>query len=58
MLETKDLSLKAIYSRSLKSAQGLAEGTSNVDLYSEDSEAGKGYDALLARQDVAAVVIA
>lgn len=53
----KNVSLKAIYSRSLKSAQGL-EGTSDVDLYSENSGPEKGYDALLARQDVVAVVIA
>ncbi|KAK2753177.1 hypothetical protein FQN54_008003 [Arachnomyces sp. PD_36] len=57
VVASKDLSLKAIYSRSLKSAQGLAEGT-DAGLYSEDSGAGKGYDDLLARQDVVAVVIA
>lgn len=31
------LSLKAIYSRSLKSAQSLAETVSDVDVYSDDS---------------------
>jgi len=42
----------------LKSAQSLAEGTSNVDLYSEDSGAEKTYDSLLARSDIGAVIIA
>jgi len=53
------LTLKAIYSRSLKSAQSL--GTeSSVDLYSEDSDQGKGkgYGAVLGRSDVHAVIIA
>jgi glucose-fructose oxidoreductase len=50
--------LKAIYSRSLNSAQSLAEGTANVDLYSEDSGAGKSFDDLLARSDIGAVIIA
>ncbi|GFF83668.1 60S ribosomal protein L32 [Aspergillus udagawae] len=54
----KDFQLKAIYSRSLKSAQDLANGTMGVDLYSEDSGPGKGYADLLAREDIAAVVIA
>ncbi|GFG05846.1 60S ribosomal protein L32 [Aspergillus udagawae] len=54
----KDFQLKAIYSRSLKSAQDLANGTTGVDLYSEDSGPGKGYADLLAREDIAAVVIA
>ncbi|RHZ44870.1 uncharacterized protein CDV56_100796 [Aspergillus thermomutatus] len=54
----KDFQLKAIYSRSLKSAQDLANGTTGVDLYSEDSGSGKGYADLLAREDIAAVVIA
>ncbi|RLL93076.1 hypothetical protein CFD26_100261 [Aspergillus turcosus] len=56
--EAKDFQLKAIYSRSLKSAQALANGTTGVDLYSEDSGPGKGYADLLAREDIAAVVIA
>ncbi|KAG2021590.1 hypothetical protein GB937_004930 [Aspergillus fischeri] len=54
----KDFQLKAIYSRSLKSAQDLASGTTRVDLYSEDSGPGKGYADLLAREDIAAVLIA
>lgn len=51
-----DLELKAIYSRSLKSAKGVSEGLSGVDLYSEDSD--KGYKDLLSREDVKAVIIA
>lgn len=51
------LSLKAIYSRSLTSAKSLASEAGDVELYSDDSE-GKGYDALLKRDDVQAVVIA
>ncbi|KAJ5558570.1 hypothetical protein N7535_008786 [Penicillium sp. DV-2018c] len=50
--------LKAIYSRSLKSAQDLASGTSEIDLYSEDSGSGKSYDDILARSDIGAVIIA
>ncbi|KAL4738593.1 hypothetical protein BDV11DRAFT_131115 [Aspergillus similis] len=56
--EAPTLSLKAIYSRSLKSAQGLAEGLEGVDLYSDDSGAGKSYQDLLARKDIGAVVLA
>lgn len=52
------LTLKAIYSRSLKSAQSLATDTSNVDLYSDDSGSGKSLDDLLARSDIHAVIIA
>ncbi|KAL3478658.1 hypothetical protein BJX99DRAFT_256306 [Aspergillus californicus] len=52
-----DLSLKAIYSRSLKSAQDIAGGLTGVDLYSDDSGEGKGYDDLLKRGDVQAVVL-
>lgn len=51
------LILKAIYSRSLNSAQGLSEGLSDVDLYSEDQE-GRSYDELLKRDDISGVVIA
>ncbi|KAF2111443.1 oxidoreductase-like protein family [Lophiotrema nucula] len=52
------LSLKAIYSRSTKSASSLAEGVSGADLYSEDSSEGKNYEALLKRDDVVGVIIA
>ena len=55
---SKDLTLKAVYSRSLKSAQSLTTGASKVDLYSDDSGEGKGYKDVLARDDVHAVIIA
>ncbi|KAF2873781.1 hypothetical protein BDV95DRAFT_488933 [Massariosphaeria phaeospora] len=55
--ETPLLELKAVYSRSLKSAQTLAEGQS-LDLYSDDAEGGKNYDELLKQDDIKAVVIA
>ncbi|KAF2004346.1 NAD(P)-binding protein [Amniculicola lignicola CBS 123094] len=54
---TPSLTLKAIYSRTLKSAQALGEGLAGVELYSEDSE-GKGYEELLQREDIGGVVIA
>ncbi|PYI34039.1 oxidoreductase family, NAD-binding Rossmann fold protein [Aspergillus indologenus CBS 114.80] len=53
-----DFALKAIYSRSLQSAQNLASGVEGVDLYSEDAGAGRSYADLLAREDVQAVIIA
>lgn len=49
------LTLKAIYSRSLKSAQSLG---ANVDLYSDDSGVGHTYHDLLLRSDVHAVILA
>lgn len=51
------VTLKAIYSRSLKSATALAENISDVDLYSDDSD-GKTFDDLLKRDDVKALIIA
>jgi predicted dehydrogenase len=51
------LSLKAIYSRSLKSAKALSENLSDVELYSNDSD-GKTFDDLLKRDDIKGVVIA
>ncbi|EXJ94536.1 hypothetical protein A1O1_02932 [Capronia coronata CBS 617.96] len=54
----KELSLKAVYSRSLKSAKSLEVDESKVDLYSEESGAGKSLDDLLARSDIQAVIIA
>lgn len=55
-------SLKAIYSRSLKSAEKTAalntRSDSTPDLYSSDSGAGKSYDDLLARDDIKAVILA
>ncbi|OJJ66927.1 hypothetical protein ASPBRDRAFT_48457 [Aspergillus brasiliensis CBS 101740] len=66
ILSTSPLfTLKAIYSRSLKSAETLISGSKNedalrnVELYSEDSsEPGRGFQDLLAREDVQAVIIA
>jgi len=54
---TPQLSLKAVYSRSLKSAKTLSENLSDVELYSDDSD-GKTYDDLLKRDDIKGVVIA
>lgn len=54
---TQLLVLKAVYSRSLKSAKSLSENLSDVDLYSEDSE-GKTYEDLLKRDDIKGVIIA
>lgn len=62
MLATPSLSLKLIYSRSLKSAQSTSEllPTSHgpVELYSEDSGPAKTYDHVLARSDIVGVIIA
>ena len=49
------LTLKAIYSRSLKSAKNLGV---SVDLYSDDSGSGKTYHDLLLRDDIHAVILA
>jgi hypothetical protein len=55
--DTPSLSLKAVYSRSLKSAKTLSEKLSDVEIYSDDQE-GKKFDDLLKRDDVKGVVIA
>lgn len=55
MKATSHLNLKAIYSRSLKSAHAL---NANVDLYSDDAGSGKTYHDLLLRGDIHAVIIA
>ncbi|KAG9255512.1 oxidoreductase family protein [Emericellopsis atlantica] len=55
------LSLKAIYSRSLKSAQetaALATNGASLELYSNDAGVGRTYHDLLLRDDVHAVIIA
>jgi predicted dehydrogenase len=52
---TPQLALKAVYSRSLKSAQAV---NANVDLYSDDVGVGKTYHDLLLREDIQAVIIA
>ncbi|OQO10239.1 hypothetical protein B0A48_04597 [Cryoendolithus antarcticus] len=57
VLDSPDLSLKAIYSRSHASAESVSESASlkDIDLYSEDS---KPLSELLSRKDVSAVIIA
>ncbi|CAN9257116.1 unnamed protein product [Alternaria alternata] len=55
--DTPSLSLKAVYSRSLKSAKTLSEKLSDVELYSDDQD-GKKFEDLLKRDDVNGVVIA
>jgi len=56
-LETPQLSLKAVYSRSLKSAKDVTEDLKEKPtLYSEDSD--KGYDDLLKDTNIHAVIIA
>lgn len=57
-MSNKDLSLKAIYSRSSKSASALLETAGNVSIYSDDSGSGNTYHDLLLRDDVQAVVVA
>ena len=52
------MTLKAIWSRSLKSAKTLEANEKEVELYSEDSEAGKTLDDLLRRSDISAIIIA
>jgi predicted dehydrogenase len=52
------LVLKAIYSRSLKSAKALSESAGHVDLYSNDSPSGKTYHDLLLRSDIDAIIVA
>lgn len=49
--------LKAVYSRSLKSAQSLSENLKDVNLYSDDSGPGKTYYDLLLCDDIQAVII-
>ena len=59
--KTDLLTLKAIFSRSLKSAKdlaGIAKDASAVELYSTDAGEGKAYKDLLAREDIDAVIIA
>lgn len=58
MQACSNLALKAIYSRSLKSATALGEKAGGVDLYSDDAGAGKTYHDLLLRTDIQAVIIA
>ncbi|CAH0027450.1 unnamed protein product [Clonostachys rhizophaga] len=57
-----DLSLKAIFSRSLSSAQKTAElvpeGQPKPQLYAADAGSGREYQDLLSQQDIQAVIIA
>ena len=53
------LSLKAVYSRTQKSAEKLAQHSANVDAYfGSPSTLGCSLDDLLNRQDIGAVIIA
>ncbi|KAF9882430.1 oxidoreductase nad-binding rossmann fold protein [Colletotrichum karsti] len=56
------LTLKAIYSRSRKSAEDTASRVTKSgaapDLYSDDSGAGKSFKDLLARDDIQALILA
>ncbi|KUI72939.1 hypothetical protein VM1G_08396 [Cytospora mali] len=62
VLATPWLTLKIIYSRSLKSAQEtsklLPDSHEEVDLYSEDSAPGNSFKDVLARPDIVGVLIA
>lgn len=62
MLASPLLSLKIIYSRSLKSAQSTSDlipaSHAPVELYSEDSGPGRTFDDVLARPDIVGVIIA
>lgn len=62
VLKCKNLTLKAIYSRSISSAEGTAkeipEGAATPDLYANDAGVGKTYHDLLLREDIQAVIIA
>ncbi|KUL85102.1 hypothetical protein ZTR_08313 [Talaromyces verruculosus] len=56
ILAFKDLELKAIYSRSLKSATDVAGKVSQkIDLYSEDTS--QSYEDILKRDDIQALVV-
>ncbi|KAI0392074.1 NAD(P)-binding protein [Xylariaceae sp. FL0594] len=56
------ISLKAVWSRSLKSAEETAklasEGGATVDVYSSESGPEKSYDELLKRSDIDGVILA
>ncbi|KAF4472356.1 NAD-binding Rossmann fold oxidoreductase family [Fusarium albosuccineum] len=56
IVASKDLALKAVYSRTNKSASSIADNVSYpLDLYTDED--GKGFDALLERTDIEAVVL-
>ncbi|VUC38129.1 unnamed protein product [Clonostachys rosea] len=53
---SKDLVLKAVYSRTLKSAQSISAAVNRkLDLYTE--EGSEGYDAILKRDDIQAIIV-
>ncbi|KAI0528269.1 hypothetical protein F5B22DRAFT_641240 [Xylaria bambusicola] len=56
------ISVKAVWSRSLKSAEGtaksLADAGASVEVYSSESGSGKSYDDLLKREDIVGVIVA
>lgn len=56
------LTLKAIYSRSLASAESAASGVPGshapVDLFAEDAGPGRSFDDVIARPDITGVIIA
>uniref|UniRef100_A0A8H7NCQ0 Gfo/Idh/MocA-like oxidoreductase N-terminal domain-containing protein n=1 Tax=Bionectria ochroleuca TaxID=29856 RepID=A0A8H7NCQ0_BIOOC len=62
LFKCADLSLKAIFSRSLSSAQKTAElvpeGQPKPQLYAADAGSGREYQDLLSQQDIQAVIIA
>ncbi|KAI1325713.1 NAD-binding Rossmann fold oxidoreductase family protein [Xylariaceae sp. FL0255] len=56
ILASKHLEIKAVFSRSMKSAEAVASlAGHSVDLYSDDSN--KGFDDLLKRSDISALVL-
>ncbi|KAJ4133743.1 hypothetical protein NW768_005331 [Fusarium equiseti] len=62
IMKADNIALKAIYSRSLKSAKETAalntRAGASPDLYSADSGFGKSFNDVLARDDIDAVIIA
>ncbi|KAK8088115.1 hypothetical protein PG997_003076 [Apiospora hydei] len=63
VLACPQLSLKAIWSRSLKSAQDTAnlipgDASTSVDLYSSDSGDGKSFEDVLKRADITGLIMA
>ncbi|KAI9785384.1 MAG: hypothetical protein M1839_000403 [Geoglossum umbratile] len=58
VLKTPNLTLKAIYSRSEASAADAAGEIEGVDIYHDGLGDGRGYHALLLREDIQAVIIA
>ncbi|KAF4629173.1 hypothetical protein G7Y89_g8979 [Cudoniella acicularis] len=58
VLASQNLTLKAIYSRTLSSAQTLLTTYTNITLYSSDSGSGHTYHDLLLRPDIHAVILA